>query len=198
MIHRIVPDWHTHLKFCSLQENATAVTVEGTNPCNSIWENTTNLDKLNEIMHSLNPDIRRNLYKFNEIMHSLNPDIRQCLEFCSIFPRGSKLTRDELVHLWIAQGFVKTSSAGKMEDIAGGYIQELVSCSFLQPITTSSDIAFFTVHDEMHDILDKVAANCFRIENASSHRGGGWEGDVPRHIQHLLIQNFDGIGRAHV
>jgi hypothetical protein len=43
----------------------------------------------------------------------------------------------------------------------------------------------------LHDILDKVARNCFRIENSKYHRGECWEGDVPRGIQHLLIQNYD-------
>ncbi|KAM0843923.1 hypothetical protein ACQ4PT_057383 [Festuca glaucescens] len=159
----------------SLKENDTAVTVTGTSPCNSIWENTTNLDMLYETIHCLNPDIRR------------------CFEFCSIFPRGSKLRRDELVCLWIAEEFVKTSCATEdMEDIAQGYIQELVSRSFLQPSGTSYDTDCFTIHDVMHDILDQVAGNCFRIENPMSHRGQGWEGDVPRHIQHLFIQNYDG------
>uniref|UniRef100_A0ACD5WP72 Uncharacterized protein n=1 Tax=Avena sativa TaxID=4498 RepID=A0ACD5WP72_AVESA len=79
-----------------------------------------------------------------------------------------------------------------MEDIAVGYIQDLVSSSFLQPIRTSSDTDCFTIHYVIHDILDKVAENCFRIENAGSHRGEAWEGDVPRHIQHLLIHHYDG------
>uniref|UniRef100_A0ACD5W8A1 Uncharacterized protein n=1 Tax=Avena sativa TaxID=4498 RepID=A0ACD5W8A1_AVESA len=157
------------------QEDATVVPVAGTNPCGSIWGNTANLDKMNETVHSLNPDIRR------------------CLEFCSIFPRGSELRRDDLVRLWIAQGFVKTVCAtDDVEDIAVGYIQDLVSRSFLQPVGSSSDTDCFTIHDVLHDILDKVAGNCFRIENAGIHRGEGWEGDVPRHIQHLLIQHYDG------
>ncbi|CAM0958877.1 unnamed protein product [Alopecurus aequalis] len=155
------------------KENATAVTMARTNQCNNMWGNTANLDKLYEVVHSLNLDIRR------------------CFDFCSIFPRGSKLRRDDLVHLWIAQGYVKARcETDDIENIARGYIQELVACSFLQPIRNRSDC--FTIHDMLHDILDKVAGNCFRIENASNHTGGSWEGDVPQHIQHLSIQNYDG------
>ncbi|CAM0958928.1 unnamed protein product [Alopecurus aequalis] len=164
--------------------------------------------KLNEAMDSLNADIMRCLEYCSifprgsklrrddlvrQAMDSLNADIRRCLEYCSIFPRGSKLRRDDLVRLWIAQGFVKTTCArDDMEDIANGYIQDLVAGSFLRQIETSSDTACFTIHDVVHGILDKVAENCFRIENASIHEGEVWEGDVPRHIQHLLIQNYDG------
>lgn len=93
------------------------------------------------------------------------------------------MRRTELVRLWIAQGFVKTTYASDdMDDIAVGYIQELVSYSFLQPIGSSADSDCFTIPDPLHDILDKVAGNCFRIENARSHRGEAWEGDVPQDI----------------
>lgn len=49
----------------------------------------------------------------------------------------------------------------------------------------------FTVHRVLHDLLDKVAGNCFRIENARRESGERWEGDVPRDVQHLFIQNYD-------
>uniref|UniRef100_A0ACD5U825 Uncharacterized protein n=1 Tax=Avena sativa TaxID=4498 RepID=A0ACD5U825_AVESA len=174
------PNKHHHgmrnsLGETSSKEDATIVLVARSNSCNSIWENTANLDKLNENVESLNTDIRR------------------CLEFCSIFPRGSTLRRDDLVRLWIAQGFVRTTCAtNDLEDIAVGYIQDLVSSSLLQPVRSSSDTDCFKIHDVLHDILEKVAENCFRIENAGSHSGDGLEGDVPRHIQHLLIQHYDG------
>lgn len=122
----------------------------------------------------------------------LNSDIKRCFEYCGIFPRRFKLRKEELVRLWIAQGFVKTSCATEdMEDVAGGYIQELVSRSFLLPEGTSSDNACFTIHDMLHDLLDSVCRNCFKVENAKSKRGGEWEGDVPRDVQHLFIQIYD-------
>uniref|UniRef100_A0ACD5W7C2 Uncharacterized protein n=1 Tax=Avena sativa TaxID=4498 RepID=A0ACD5W7C2_AVESA len=149
----------------SSEENATSATMTGPNPCNSFW---------------------------NETMDRLNPDVRRCFEFCSIFPRGSKLRIDQLVCMWIAQGFIKTSCATEdMEDVAKAYIQELVLSSFLQPIRTSSGTDFFTIPYVLHDILDKVTRNYLRMENARSHMGEGWEGDVPRDIHHLFIQNYD-------
>uniref|UniRef100_A0ACD5W4V8 Uncharacterized protein n=1 Tax=Avena sativa TaxID=4498 RepID=A0ACD5W4V8_AVESA len=175
----------------SSEENSTEVTVAGTNPDNGFLQNTANLDVLNETMHRLDPDIRR------------------CLEYCSIFPRGSMLRMGELVRLWIAQGFVKAGCATEdMEDVAGRYIKELVSCSFMQPIKTASGTGF-RIHEVVHDLLDKVAKNCFRIENAPfkqkkfslkkkgirnarSRREEVWGGHVPRDVQHLFVQNYDG------
>uniref|UniRef100_A0A452XI56 NB-ARC domain-containing protein n=1 Tax=Aegilops tauschii subsp. strangulata TaxID=200361 RepID=A0A452XI56_AEGTS len=125
----------------------------------------------------------------------LNPDIRRCFEFCNTFPRRSKLRRDGLIRLWIAQGFVKSSCATEdMEDVAEGYIQELMSCSFMQQeVDDSSEEEYFTVHDLLHDLLAKVAgSDCFRIENTRSHRGEGWKEEVPRDVRHLFVQNYDG------
>ena len=157
----------------SSEENATVVTVAGTNKYDSFWRNMANLDM------------------FNETIHSLDPDIKRCFEYCSIFPRGSKLRMVELVHLWIAQGFVKISCATEdMEEVAEGYFQELVSRSFLQPEESSYDTGCFTIHDALLDLFDKVSGDCFRIENG--HRGDGWEGDIRRDIQHLLIRYYDG------
>ncbi|VAH11904.1 unnamed protein product [Triticum turgidum subsp. durum] len=156
----------------------------GANPNISFWKNVAKLDMLNDTMDAL-------WWSYKQ----LNPDIRRCFEFCNIFPRRFKLEKDQLVHLWIAQGFVKTSCAvEEMEDVAEGYIHELVSCSFLQPeVDDFSEEEYFTIHDLLHDLLAKVAgSDCFRIENARGHGGEGWKGDVPRDVRHLFVQNYDG------
>ncbi|KAF7081984.1 hypothetical protein CFC21_085874 [Triticum aestivum] len=125
----------------------------------------------------------------------LNPDIRRCFEFCNIFPRRSGFSRQELVRLWIAGGFVKTSCSEKdMEDVAEDYIQELLSCSFLQPVVDGSFGCDFTIHDLLHDLLDKVTgSDYFRIENETSQRGNkSWKGDIPQDVRHLFIRIYGG------
>ncbi|XP_048560844.1 putative disease resistance protein RGA3 isoform X2 [Triticum urartu] len=167
-----------------------AVTVAGrlgANPNISFWKNVAKLDMLNDTMDAL-------WWSYQQ----LNPDIRRCFEFCNIFPRRFQLEKDQLVRLWIAQGFVKTSYAiEEMEDVAEGYIQELVSCSFLQPKGTrslmeGSNTDCFTIHDLLHDLVNKVAgSDCFRIENERGHRGEGWKGDVPRDVRHLFVETYN-------
>uniref|UniRef100_A0A8R7VC23 NB-ARC domain-containing protein n=1 Tax=Triticum urartu TaxID=4572 RepID=A0A8R7VC23_TRIUA len=149
----------------------------GTNPNIEFWKNIEKLDMLNDTMHAL-------WWSYQQ----LNPDIRRCLEYYNIFPKRFKLTRVELVRLWIAQGFVKNSCATEdTEDVAEGYIQELVACSFLQP-----EGDYFTIHDLMHDLAKKVSgSDYFRIENKWIESGEGWKGDVPRDVRHLFVQNYD-------
>ncbi|KAF6986942.1 hypothetical protein CFC21_004630 [Triticum aestivum] len=137
----------------------------------------------------------------NDIMHAiwlsyqqLNPDIKRCVKYCNVFPKRSKLNKDELVHLWIAQGFIKTNCATEdMEDVAEGYVQELVSCSFVQPEEDDYSIKYITILDLLHDLLDEIVErDYFRIENARNQRGIVWKGDVPRDVCHLFVQNYDG------
>uniref|UniRef100_A0ACD5W8A6 Uncharacterized protein n=2 Tax=Avena sativa TaxID=4498 RepID=A0ACD5W8A6_AVESA len=145
------------------------------------WKNTAQLDMLNHTMDAL-------WWSYQQ----LSPDIRRCFEYCNIFPRRFKMRKEDLVHLWIAQGFVKTRCATEeMEDVAEGYIQELVSCSFLQP-EKKWNREFFRIHDLLHDLADMVTStDCFIIENARSHRGESWKGDIPQDVRHLFIQNYD-------
>ncbi|CAM0958813.1 unnamed protein product [Alopecurus aequalis] len=154
----------------------------GANQDIGFWKNTAELDMLNDTMDTL-------WWSYQQ----LNSDIRRCFEYCNILPRRLKMKKTDLINLWIAQGFIKTNCAKEdMEDIAGGYIQELVSCSFLQPGKAWYDVDVFIIHDLLRDLADKVAGNdCFIIENEKSQRGEGWKGDVPRDVRHLLIQNYD-------
>ncbi|XP_044953102.1 putative disease resistance protein RGA3 [Hordeum vulgare subsp. vulgare] len=162
-----------------------AVTVAGrlgANPNISFWKNVAKLDMSNDTMDAL-------WWSYQQ----LNPDIRRCFEFCNIFPRRFKLKKDKLVHLWIAQGFVNISSATEeMEDVAAGYIQELVSSSFLQREETSFNNYYFTIHDLLHDLINKiVGTDCFRIENERGHRREGRTGNVPRDVRHLFVEKYN-------
>uniref|UniRef100_M8C461 Putative disease resistance protein RGA3 n=1 Tax=Aegilops tauschii TaxID=37682 RepID=M8C461_AEGTA len=126
-------------------------------------------------------------------------DIRRCLEYCNIFPRGISLTKNQLVRLWMAQGFVKPSATEDMEEKAEGYVKKLISCLFLEP-TRMHDYSF-TIHDQLHDLLDKVVgSDCFRIDNERIEKEEGpsriekeevWQGYVPREVRHLFVQNYD-------
>jgi len=89
----------------------------------SFWETTANDVVLNETMGAL-------WWSYQQ----LGADIRRCFAYCSTFPRGYKLKRDELVRIWIAQGFVNTggNATEEMEDVGNRYFDELVEFSFLQ------------------------------------------------------------------
>ena len=103
-----------------------AVTVAGQlwrNPDISFWETAARLDLLNKTKGAL-------WWSYQQ----LDVDVRRCFEYCNIFPRRYELERDTLVHMWIAQGFVKAINAREqedVEDVGQDYFHDLHSCAFL-------------------------------------------------------------------
>ena len=53
------------------------------------------------------------------------PQLRICFSYCAIFPKGHNITEDDLIHQWIALGFIKPSMGKE-------YIRKLLGMSFLQ------------------------------------------------------------------
>nr|BBF89556.1 putative NBS-LRR class RGA [Oryza glaberrima]BBF89561.1 putative NBS-LRR class RGA [Oryza glaberrima] len=139
------------------------------------WRDARDRDLLNQTMGAL----------FWSYQH-LGEQVRRCFSYCSIFPRRHRLKRDELVTLWVAEGFIRTSDQGEEEAVGRQYFDELVSSSFLMKQTGGGPTNYFTVHDLLHDLAEKVAgSDCFRIEK-------GLQGVIiPPGVRHLSIETFD-------
>ncbi|WVZ50149.1 hypothetical protein U9M48_001435 [Paspalum notatum var. saurae] len=79
-----------------------------------------------------NSDIWNEPHKDNDVLPSLKlsyekmpPQLRICFSYCAIFPKGHNIVEDDLVHQWIAQGFVERSKGMECINI-------LLEMSFLQ------------------------------------------------------------------
>ncbi|MQM10405.1 hypothetical protein Taro_043300 [Colocasia esculenta] len=78
--------------------------------------------------------------------------LKQCFAYCSIFPKNYKFDRLELVHLWMAQGFVQTRGRKRMEDVGTEYFNDLLDRSFFQFVDGK-----FAIHDLMLDLAQLVS-----------------------------------------
>ncbi|CAM0952847.1 unnamed protein product [Alopecurus aequalis] len=118
----------------------------------------------------------------------LDEEVKRCFAYCSIFPRRRGLERDELVKLWVAQGFNGTGNEG--QHICRNYFDELVSASFLQLRAKGRPDQkndFYVVHDLLYDLAERVTGgDCFRIENLQSP-----EVEVPPDVRHVFVQTYD-------
>ncbi|CAD6271329.1 unnamed protein product [Miscanthus lutarioriparius] len=65
--------------------------------------------------------------------YQLPYNLQQCLLFCSIFPNGYLFHIDNLVHMWISSGFVKSVEAGQ------DYLNALVNSGFLEQVIIITD-----------------------------------------------------------
>ncbi|MED6193923.1 hypothetical protein PIB30_023763 [Stylosanthes scabra] len=89
-------------------------------------------------------------------------ELRQCFAYCCLYPKDSVIQKDELIQLWMAQGYLSSSNERQpLEDVGNHYVKILMMRSFFQD--TSMDefghIESFKMHDLIHDLAMSVASN---------------------------------------
>ena len=65
------------------------------------------------------------------------------------------MTSDELILIWMAQGFIQSRGSKQMEDIGRECIADLVSRSLLNCVSTS----YYTMHDLTHELARSVSGD---------------------------------------
>ncbi|XP_056175388.1 putative disease resistance protein At3g14460 [Syzygium oleosum] len=91
--------------------------------------------------------------------------LKRCFVYCAIFPKDYEIERDELVLLWISEGFLDGQRAN--ENIlkwGRTHFNELVSRSFIQQ--SSVNTSKFSMHDLLNDLAKSIAdGTCFNFES---------------------------------
>ncbi|KAJ0860699.1 putative P-loop containing nucleoside triphosphate hydrolase, leucine-rich repeat domain superfamily [Helianthus annuus] len=97
--------------------------------------------------------------------HDLPADLKRLFAYCSLFPKDFMFDKEELILLWIAEGYLNESTANKSPERLGHeYFEKLLSRSFFQPAPNGE--SFFVMHDLMNDLAAFVAREYFlRFEN---------------------------------
>ncbi|KAF9664153.1 hypothetical protein SADUNF_Sadunf17G0126500 [Salix dunnii] len=110
----------------------------------------------------------------------LSPHLRQCFAFCSIFPKDHVMRREELVALWMANGFIRCERQMDLHVMGIEIFNELVGRSFLQEV---QDDGFGNVTCKMHDLLHDLAQSimsteCLLIE-------GNTKFEIPERVRYV-------------
>ncbi|CAL5331129.1 unnamed protein product [Camellia sinensis] len=97
--------------------------------------------------------------------HDLPSHLKQCFAYCSIIPNDYEFEEEELVLLWMAEGFIQQQRDKQMEDVGGEYFRELLSRSFFQPSSIAKG-SKFVMHDLINDLAQVIARDtCFRLDD---------------------------------
>jgi len=100
----------------------------------------------------------------------LTPTLKRCFAFGAMFPKDTNIMKEELIHLWMANGFISTRENLEVEDVGNMVWNELYQKSFFQDIKMdeeSGDI-FFKMHDLVHDLAQSmVGQECMYLEKAN-------------------------------
>ncbi|GLU14949.1 hypothetical protein SLE2022_314860 [Rubroshorea leprosula] len=102
--------------------------------------------------------------------YHLSSHLKKCFSYCSIFPNDFDIEKDDLVQLWMAQGFLNPSSQETMEDIGNKYFNDLLCNSLFQDVKRDKygNIQTCKMHDVVHDLAVFVSKNeTLILKNAS-------------------------------
>lgn len=99
---------------------------------------------------------------YNELPNRL----KLVFAYCTLFPKDYVFDKNELILLWMAEGFLYESIDQKsMENLGDDYFNELMSLSF-PFLQHSVDEKSYVMHDLINDLAKSVAGECFfTLEN---------------------------------
>ncbi|XP_038979649.1 putative disease resistance RPP13-like protein 1 isoform X1 [Phoenix dactylifera] len=112
--------------------------------------------------------------------------LKPCFVYCSMFPKDYEFDGDELVRLWMAQGYIQTrGSRRRMEDIGNEYFNDLQRRSFFDSFDSK-----FKMHDMIHDLAKSIAGNeCWAIVDKKLL-------SLPDGVRHLYAQDEEEFGKS--
>ncbi|XP_023770221.1 putative disease resistance protein At3g14460 [Lactuca sativa] len=108
--------------------------------------------------------------------HDLSPCLKQLFAYCSLFPKDFEFDKEKLILLWMAEGFLQSTTNKTMERLGLEYFNALWSRSFFQP--APNDRSLFVMHDLMSDLATSVAGEFFSrvdIGTEKEHRNESFE-----------------------
>nr|CAD1829029.1 unnamed protein product [Ananas comosus var. bracteatus] len=108
------------------------------------------------------------------IYQYLSPHLKLCLLYCSLYPRRHKFEKPNLIHYWVAGGFVLPHEGKSIEDLAARDFDDLSSMSFFR---LSRDR--YILHDSVHEI----ASQMFVFPCS----GSDWLSRIPKQVVHLSL-----------
>ena len=126
--------------------------------------------------------------------YELSSAIKQCFLYCAVFPKDYLFSKNELVYLWMAEGYLHPKPNFEMEIIGEEYFEKLVMHSFFQDFEKDDDddkIIRCKMHDIVHDFAQSMTTNeCFTIDGAKELR---IDGKSARHINLTLIEEAQKV-----
>ncbi|KAJ4825507.1 hypothetical protein Tsubulata_049403 [Turnera subulata] len=125
--------------------------------------------------------------------HYLPPHLKQCFSYCATFPKDFKIIKEDLVLLWMAEGFIiQRNQDSSMEEIGEEYVEDLASRSFFQKFGGTEDPDCFVMHDLIHDLARFISGEfCFNGEDVNL-------GGLTERTRHLYLTRNGGAAFADV
>jgi len=99
--------------------------------------------------------------------------LKQCFAYCSIYPMGWEIEKNELIQLWMAQDYLLClNGEQEMEDVGNGFVDTLLKMSFFQDpkMDEYGNLVSFKMHGLIHYLALEVAKDDYNLDSQRSVR----------------------------
>ncbi|KAH0777194.1 hypothetical protein KY290_008605 [Solanum tuberosum] len=122
--------------------------------------------------------------------NDLPAHLKRCFSFSAIFPKDYPFRKEQVIHLWIANGLVPKDD-GIIEDLGNQYFQELRSRSLFERVPNPSEgniENLFLMHDLVNDLAQIASSKlCIRLEE----KQGSHMLEKSRHLSYSMGKDGD-------
>ncbi|KAF5725312.1 putative LRR and NB-ARC domains-containing disease resistance protein [Tripterygium wilfordii] len=129
--------------------------------------------------------------------HHLPSHLKRCFAYCSLFPKGYAIRKEELVLLWLVEDLLPDHrSKKKAMEIGYEYVKDLESRSFFQSLHLYYD-SWLVMHDLFNDFAKIISGEfCSTLDGANPVNVG----KKTRHLSYFMstdkqlrINNFEAM-----
>ncbi|XP_019161423.1 PREDICTED: putative disease resistance RPP13-like protein 1, partial [Ipomoea nil] len=155
------------------------------------WQNVlSNLDIKFWNLEKVETDLFPHLYLSYD---DLTPQMKRCFSYCAVFPKDYEIHVDELIRIWMAQGYLTTTNCtdhNQMEqqgrEVFGNLAMRSLFQDFGKHYMDSNIIISCKMHDIVHDFAEFLTKNeCYSVV---------WQEDKLK-IENLRHLSWQKIGR---
>ncbi|CAN6226877.1 unnamed protein product, partial [Urochloa humidicola] len=95
----------------------------------------------------------------------LAPQLKQCFLYCALFPKGTCISQDVVIRMWISEGFIQAPGSShdddRLEYVAAEYHRGLIKRNLIQP---EKGYSFTGSRCSLHDVVRSFAEYMAREE----------------------------------
>ncbi|XP_015169822.1 disease resistance protein RPP13-like [Solanum tuberosum] len=120
------------------------------------------LDKWQNVKDCLWKDIEEDSIEISYILslsfNDLSAALKKCFLYFGVFPEDQVIDADDIMRLWMTEGFIIPRGEERMEDVAEGFLNELIRRSLVQVAQTFWEkVTVCRVHDLLRDLAIQKA-----------------------------------------